>query len=502
MMKHTGTQSKDAATPTFIARRDFPLQRKYACGSSTSSLTGECAECKSKQRPQTKLTIGASNDPLEREADQVADQVLAAPADSAVSGVPPHIQRFTGQATGQADTAPASVDRVLASPGRPLNPTLRQDMEQRFGHDFSRVRVHSGAAAEQSAQEVNANAYTVGPNIVFGAGRFAPGTLEGRRLIAHELTHVVQQSSVDGIDADRGEKSAAVSVQSAWQMTLRRDGGEEGKRSDAPAPAGGEGAEKAPAPTGAAGGASCDPRGLLRADYLKEPGTTTDDFGLTTLRGTVTVPAVHVSKSAKGLVLDPTDAKLPPLTSVYTAADAFIEGTIISVGESTDCPSGKKYPLKWRILPSGAQKIREGEIEHCDDFRYAFDVSLRRYADTVNDLAAKQKVFASQRAAEKYVTGVVGPKPDSWADIFTCLARKTKLRDANNWHTPRPLMRPPKLDDDCKFATAYVSSLPGVGMHPTPDVIKDCGEGPPAAVKGGGKQAETRKKASTTEGGE
>ena len=171
------------------------LQRKCACGSGTTSLTGECAECKSKKHLQAKLAIGASNDPLEQEADRIADQVMAAPAHSAVSGAPPRIQRFTGQANRQTDTAPASVDHVLASSGRPLDPALRQDMEQRFGHDFSQVRVHSGAAAEQSARDVNAHAYTVGHNIVFGAGRFAPGTHEGRRLLAHELTHVVQQEA-------------------------------------------------------------------------------------------------------------------------------------------------------------------------------------------------------------------------------------------------------------------------------------------------------------------
>jgi hypothetical protein len=77
----------------------------------------------------------------------------------------------------------------------PLTLALRQDMEQRFGHDFSRVQVHSGVAAEQSARDVNAYAYTVGHKIVFGAGRYAPATQEGRRLIAHELTHVVQQSA-------------------------------------------------------------------------------------------------------------------------------------------------------------------------------------------------------------------------------------------------------------------------------------------------------------------
>jgi hypothetical protein len=66
-------------------------------------------------------------------------------------------------------------------------------MESRFGHDFSRVRVHSDSAAGQSSSDINANAYTVGHNIVFEAGRFAPGTHEGRRLIAHELTHTIQQ---------------------------------------------------------------------------------------------------------------------------------------------------------------------------------------------------------------------------------------------------------------------------------------------------------------------
>ena len=154
---------------------------------------------------QKKLSIGASNDPLEDEADRVADQVLAAPANPAVGGAPTRIQRVTGQATEGTDTAPGSVDRVLASSGRPMEPALRQDMEQRFGHDFSRVRVHAGGAAEQSAREVNANAYTVGHNVVFGTGRFAPGTNEGRRLLAHELTHVVQQSSSDG---DRAEPSS------------------------------------------------------------------------------------------------------------------------------------------------------------------------------------------------------------------------------------------------------------------------------------------------------
>jgi hypothetical protein len=77
------------------------------------------------------------------------------------------------------------VEHVLAGAGRPLEPALRREMQQRFGWDFSRLRVHLGPVAEQSARDVNARAYTVGDNLVFGAGEFEPETLAGRRLLAH-----------------------------------------------------------------------------------------------------------------------------------------------------------------------------------------------------------------------------------------------------------------------------------------------------------------------------
>ncbi len=160
---------------------------------------------------QTKLAINEPGDQYEQEADQVSEQVMATSAGPAVSGAPPHIQRFSGQSTGQADAAPASVDQALASPGTPLELALRQDMEQHFGYDFSRVRMHSGAAAEQSAGDVNAHAYTVGHDIVFGAGLFAPETHEGRRLIAHELTHVVQQAGADGMSVSRNNTQRGLS---------------------------------------------------------------------------------------------------------------------------------------------------------------------------------------------------------------------------------------------------------------------------------------------------
>jgi hypothetical protein len=169
---------------------------------------------------QTKLAINQAGDEYEQEANRVAEQVLAKPVHPGVSSARPRIQRYTGQANGQADTAPASVDHVLASPGRPLEPALQHDMEQRFGHDFSRVRVHSGAAAEQSAQDVNAHAYTVGHDVVFGADRFAPGTRQGRRLIAHELTHVVQQRG-GGAPPGPAQERDAEAASRAMEMGAR-----------------------------------------------------------------------------------------------------------------------------------------------------------------------------------------------------------------------------------------------------------------------------------------
>jgi hypothetical protein len=159
---------------------------------------------------QRKLAIGAVDDPLEHEADRVAAQVMRTSAretaqtphtkcvgspERAVNSSPPGIGRFPASSNEPPNAAAVSVEKVLAGAGSPLEPTLRHDVEQRFGHDFSRVRIHSGAAAEQSAQEMNANAYTLGQHIVFGAGRFAPATQEGRRLLAHELAHVVQRSA-------------------------------------------------------------------------------------------------------------------------------------------------------------------------------------------------------------------------------------------------------------------------------------------------------------------
>lgn len=170
------------------------LQRKCDCGAHTPG-GGTCERCAGEQASlQRKLAIGAANDPLEHEADRVADQVLSGPTPAGVARTPFAIRRFARDEADTAREVPPSVHRTLGTPGSGLDRATRQDMEQRFGHDFSQVRVHRDCLAAQSARDFNAHAYTVGRHIIFGAGQFAPHSSSGRRLLAHELTHVVQQS--------------------------------------------------------------------------------------------------------------------------------------------------------------------------------------------------------------------------------------------------------------------------------------------------------------------
>jgi hypothetical protein len=103
---------------------------------------------------------------------------------------------------------PPVVDDVVSSPGHPLDPATRVAMELSFGHDFSKVRVHSDERAGDSAVALDADAYTVGDHIAFAPGRFKPDSAPGRALIAHELTHVVQQSGTRGDAVTVGESHA------------------------------------------------------------------------------------------------------------------------------------------------------------------------------------------------------------------------------------------------------------------------------------------------------
>lgn len=139
----------------------------------------------------TGTEIGHPGDRYEREADRMAERV-ARVSNPQRPEKPPVLRRRAARYAEPA-MVPAIVHEVLRSPGQPLDPATRSEMEPRFGRDFGPVRVHTDARAAESARSVGALAYTVGRDVVFGTGQYAPGTVAGARLLAHELTHVVQQ---------------------------------------------------------------------------------------------------------------------------------------------------------------------------------------------------------------------------------------------------------------------------------------------------------------------
>jgi Domain of unknown function (DUF4157) len=160
---------------------------------------------------QTKLEIGAVDDPLEREADAVADRVMRMPDPApSISAAPPRIRRKCADceeedeekkvlmkpagAAGSAGAVPPIVHQLLREPGRPLDAATRAFFEPRFGLDFSAVRLHLGPLADASARGVRAQAFAFGQDLVFRSGHFNPNSPSGKRLIAHELAHVAQQN--------------------------------------------------------------------------------------------------------------------------------------------------------------------------------------------------------------------------------------------------------------------------------------------------------------------
>jgi hypothetical protein len=125
------------------------------------------------------------------------------------------------------DSIPAIVNKALDGPGQLIEPTVRTYMESRFGHDFSRVRIHSDATANRSAQAIHASAYTVGDNVVFGANQYRPHSQEGRGLLAHELTHVIQQGAArvsSGVPAGSPSDIAEHEAERLGEAAVQGDG--------------------------------------------------------------------------------------------------------------------------------------------------------------------------------------------------------------------------------------------------------------------------------------
>jgi hypothetical protein len=189
------------------------IQRKPLC-----ACDGGCPRCSG--AIQAKLTIGQPNDKYEQESDRIADQVMRMPEPkgSLVNGQSSLVQRQAGctgptcdeeeeeeepvQAKSLTSKAPPvtsglqSQIQSMKGGGQPLPDSTRAFFESCFGRDFSDVKLHMDAGAAEAAQSLDAAAFTTGNHIVFGDSRYTPGTPAGQRLLAHELTHVVQQCDI------------------------------------------------------------------------------------------------------------------------------------------------------------------------------------------------------------------------------------------------------------------------------------------------------------------
>ncbi len=426
---------------------------------------------------ETKLAVNAPRDQYEQEADRVAEQVMRMPSDDV-----PGVHRYKRDRLGvnhagfwdSVRTAvPPTVHEVLRTPGQSLDPAARALMEPRFGQDFSRVRVHVDSQAGASARDMGALAYTVGRDIVFAQGQFALHTASGQRLLAHELAHTVQQG------AGAGRLQRQPSPDSGVPETLPRKV-EDGEKAPAPAESVCKSPSDIPLP--------CSPKGLPDVDFAKV-GAPKDAFGLTqTLSEGFAGPDVVTKPAGKDkVVIQTTEAKPVPCKSFFTKAGTVWRTISLDAAKPEERANAEKcrgssYLREFSITPDGEKKISEAEMEHCADFKHAFDISVGCFAAVVNDFARKKTGFPSQDAAVDAVTKRAGRKPDTWMARYLELLEKTRERDKRKWHTAAEPQGPGlELETDrsnrCKsrFPTEInEKSFPQVGKdkHPTSEVIK------------------------------
>ncbi len=386
-------------------------------------------------------------------------------------------------------------------------------MEPRFGHDFGHVRVHAGPRAAQSAQAVGASAYTVGRDIVFALGQFAPHSATGQRLLAHELAHTIQQSG--GISAsdelrvgprddpfEREAERISSSVLSTSEAIPPK------KHVPSPSLATGLALQRQPKgedhdpkmpkiestwkkkeefiPVSICSSSSdakipCTPVSLSNADFLANGGPS-DALGFTKpLPQKSRAPEILTQEVGKdhAVILKPTKAIQISCESFITkAGKPFTRSTVLDKNHPNFDQCEGKFDRSFEVTPDGEKRLREAEMEHCKDYKYAYDVSLGCYESVINEFAKKKTQFPSTEDAEDAVVNRVGQKPDMWMPHYADLLEKTKIRDTSKWHEPPAREGWTSLKVIGKYCSAEgttpvdAKSFPQVGRHAARDIIK------------------------------
>jgi hypothetical protein len=220
---------KRAAAKSAIAENESPVTHQFG----NVKLFPDSAGI------QAKLKINTPGDKYEQEANSVADSIVNQPEmqpanglslnDKAEHALQNNAAGYDGVMAKRNDDgvlggeqAPPGIDEMAPSGGKPLDAGTRDFFEHRFGNNFGHVRIHADNDAAKAAQSIEARAFTLGRKVVFGAGEYAPGTTEGKRLIAHELTHVLQQGQSKKSNQNLRQSNAAVKTTGANAGTVYR----------------------------------------------------------------------------------------------------------------------------------------------------------------------------------------------------------------------------------------------------------------------------------------
>jgi len=494
-------------SPPFIQRReeeeqfDERLQRQTATGFLPFSVQAVLSQDGAASRGDTH----------EQEADRFGDILTSMPVRTApvpyrgswqvgtarhepLSVIPPfpRLDSFSGADCG--DRARGMVDEVVSRSGTPLDLGSRAFFEARLGRDLSAVRVHADGHADESARAVGAAAYTVGNHVVFAADRHRPDTARGRRLLAHELAHVLQQEQTRDAPFSVQREQAAEEVSAP--VTPQQEAIAAEVESSPPALPGSPAPQLAGSPT-TPGPGTCVPAPFPRAQFLAEaqrldPGTNYRlapgrgaPLGLTRTVGTAALPEVLVTAvQGGGFSVERTSTSLPPIHSIYTQAGSFREGSrpALPASQTAGCPSPPRagYPIRWTITGRAPGDIRAAELEHCSDILTILRV-MRHYADDINNRLAGRN-FRSERAVGQARTRYGIPANDEIIRQFNCMIMATRIRDVRGWHSPPTGMGVVEPDPAVRgtrscWLQIILRALPYLG-RPTASVLGGCGVPP------------------------
>jgi hypothetical protein len=499
------------------------------------------------ERVRRAVTVWATTGEISGVPDELASQFSGGGVLGAVSGMLGGVGTalagiFTKAKDGGARKAddPQAVQSQLGS-GRSLESGVRTRMESAFGYDFSRVRVHNDSHAAQLSNNLNARAFTIGSNVAFAAGEYQPGSLVGDALLAHELAHVVQQGggSTSVAPMRLGEDNSALEndadssavrvVTSLWSGANK--GAKESSQSAIPrlrsglglsrcttqtrppaAPTNRPAGSQSTAPTTEPNGQpaaqpaaastpqqaeeepdtlvlpefDCSPTGVTLPELTAIPGTSTTNLGWTK-PNTFTrsfAPLFHTTQK-NCRIGNIKEAKFSLEHFVYVKPGTYRYGT--QTRQHSSC-GNKDLPLHIEVTTAMAEKLKQGEIEHCQDLKRAFAFTFMRFNKAAREIQAEAPTPAQNQAActndikarlaAKMGTGTY----DGFGPIRDCLFGKTKDRDTQGWHDVNINITSAKNPDaGCNKIThvldpANAGMMPELGKHSTRKLVKGCGE--------------------------